>query len=234
MVRESIRIGKRERRWLPRLFRPKVVFALREGPALERPGDRRLASLLAVAYGALGAAGGALAFFFAGRRPLSHPRPWLGLPPVASISASIALGVALAFGIVVLTRWTVARYAWARSLHLELRPVARRFSQQEIWLVAALSSIGEELFFRSFLVPTMGLVGSTILFGVLHQVRGRSRWVWAAWATVVGLLLGSIFVATGSVLGPMVAHALINGINLSFLKAHAPEAGPARADAEVT
>lgn len=231
MVREAIRIGKRERRWLPRrLFRPKVVFALRAGPVLERPGDRRLARLLALAYGALGAAGGVLAYFFAGGHPLAHPRPWLALPKVASMSASIALGVALAFCIVVVTRWTVVRYEWARSLHLELRPVARRFSQQEIWLVAALSSLGEELFFRSFLVPTMGLIGSTILFGVLHQVRGRSRWVWAAWAAVVGLLLGGIFVATGSVLGPIVAHALINGINLTFLKAHAPE--PVEAPAE--
>lgn len=196
----------------------KLVFALRTDPGLAHDGDRQLAGLLALAYAGLGLAGGALAYFFAGHAPFAHPSPWIEMPQLASVSASVAIGVAFAFAVVVATRITVTRFTWARRLHLELQPVARRFDRQEIWLVAILSSVGEELFFRSFLVPVCGLVVSTILFGLLHQVRGPSRWVWAAWAGAVGLGLGAIFAATGSVLGPIVAHALINATNLAFLK----------------
>lgn len=198
----------------------RAKFALRSGPALAADGDRSLARLISLAYGALGVLGAALAYWFAGGRPLEHPRPWLELPPLARMSLSVALGVAFAFALVVMTRVTVGRFTWARRLHLELQPVARRFDHREIWMVAVLSSLGEELFFRSFLVPTVGLWASTLLFGFLHQVRGPSRWVWAAWAGAVGLGLGALFVATGSVLGPIVAHALVNGTNLGFLKNH--------------
>ena len=41
-------------------------------------------------------------------------------------------------------------------------------------------------------------------------------------AGVVGLMFGALFRATGSLLGPIVAHALINGVNLRFLMTHTP------------
>jgi membrane protease YdiL (CAAX protease family) len=41
---------------------------------------------------------------------------------------------------------------------------------------------------------------------------------------LVGLALGALFELTGSLLGPLAAHALVNGVNLSFLKNHDPEA----------
>lgn len=198
----------------------KVVFALRSDPGLGRDGDRRLAQSIALAYAVLAVLGGTLAYFFAGGRPLSHPRPWFVVPGLAAAPLSAALGVALAFAVVLFTRFSVARYAWARALHRELSPIARRFGTAEIWLVAILSSLGEELLFRAFLTPTIGLFGATLLFGLLHQVRGKSRWVWAAWAFVVGLAFGAIFVGTGSLVGPIVAHALINGTNLGFLKSY--------------
>jgi hypothetical protein len=47
--------------------------------------------------------------------------------------------------------------------------------------------------------------------------------VWVAWATVTGLLLGAVFHLSGSLVGPMVAHALINGLNLDFMRRHDPQ-----------
>jgi membrane protease YdiL (CAAX protease family) len=67
----------------------------------------------------------------------------------------------------------------------------------------------------------VGLVPQALLFGVAHaQLSGPSRWVWVAWASVVGLALGAMFELTGSLLGPMLAHGLINGLNLVYLKTH--------------
>jgi membrane protease YdiL (CAAX protease family) len=41
----------------------------------------------------------------------------------------------------------------------------------------------------------------------------------------VGLALGAMFQLTGSLAGPLAAHALINALNLSFLRSHDPDLG---------
>jgi hypothetical protein len=46
------------------------------------------------------------------------------------------------------------------------------------------------------------------------------------WATVMGLLFGCVFAATGSLAGPIVAHAMINGANLRFLRDNDPSPRP--------
>jgi membrane protease YdiL (CAAX protease family) len=47
--------------------------------------------------------------------------------------------------------------------------------------------------------------------------------VWAIWATVMGVLFAALFLATGSLLGPILAHAAINVANLRFLRDTAVE-----------
>ena len=94
----------------------------------------------------------------------------------------------------------------------------------QIFLLAGLSSLGEEVLFRGLMTPTLGVLGSSVLFGLLHQVRGPSRWVWIIWATAVGLVLGTIFAATGSLVGPLLAHAVVNAVNLGYLRDHDPDA----------
>ena len=73
---------------------------------------------------------------------------------------------------------------------------------------AILAPIGEELFFRGFLTPYLGgIVVQAALFGLAHQVSGPSRWVWVAWASLVGLCFGAIFALTGSLEDDDAAHA---------------------------
>lgn len=136
--------------------------------------------------------------------------------------ARAALGVLAAVAIIASTRVSVRYFAWARLLHSELRPVARDLGPGQILLVAGLSSLGEELLFRGLLTPTVGVVLSAAIFGLAHQMKGSLRWVWAAWATCVGLLLGAIFALTGSLVGPLLTHALVNAANLTYLRDHDP------------
>jgi membrane protease YdiL (CAAX protease family) len=89
-------------------------------------------------------------------------------------------------------------------------------------MLAGLSSLGEELLFRGLLTPYFGVLGSAALFGLAHQIKGRSRWVWVAWASAVGLALGAIFAATGTLVGPLLAHAIVNAANLAYLRDHDP------------
>jgi len=182
-------------------------------------------SKVAVAYLAASVSAVAVALLFRGTSPFNYSgEPWLDLPGVPGHAYSVILGLALGALVAFSTRIFVARYAWARNLHSELRPVARNLSAAGIVAVAAFSALGEELWFRGILQPWLGLWVQAAVFGIVHaQLRGPSRWAWISWATVMGLAFGIIFQLTGSLAGPIAAHWLINCLNLSYLKSHDPE-----------
>jgi len=185
--------------------------------ALGRRG--RIAVLLG-AYGAAAvlAAGGAAAL---GHDPLSCDA-WLGASGAASVLLSAGLGVCVGATTVAVTRVLVRRAAWGRALHAALRPAVRSTGDGGLLGVAVASALGEELLFRGLLVPLAGIVVSSLVFGALHQIRGPGRWGWMAWATIMGLVFGALFVATGSLVGPIVAHLIINAYNLRFLRDNDP------------
>jgi uncharacterized protein len=174
-------------------------------------------------YGALSlvAVGAAVA---RGQSPISVPpaEVWLPLPALfggaIGHALSLAGGVVLAVVTIKATRHFVRRWGWARALHSDLRPAVRGARDGTILILGVASALGEELFFRGLLATTFGLIASSLAFGLLHQMRGRVRWVWAGWATLMGFLFGALFLATGSLLGALVAHAAINVTNLRFLR----------------
>ncbi len=183
----------------------------------------RIAVVIAVgAYALLGAGSLGAALWWRHGWAFEYPSPWLPLAPGEREGYSLALGLAFGALVVLSTRVMVKRLAWAQALHDELRPVAAAMSRSAIVILALASAFGEELFFRGLLQPWLGLVPQALVFGVVHQLRGPSRWVWVAWASVIGLALGALFELSGSLVGPMVAHALINGLNLDYLRRYDP------------
>jgi membrane protease YdiL (CAAX protease family) len=159
--------------------------------------------LVAVAYALVATLAAGLAVALRDGRIFSHPAPWLVLDETTAVAASVVLGVAFTAVVVATTRVFVSRFAWAHRLAGELRPFARGLGPTDVLVLAALSSLGEELLFRSLLLPFVGLALSSVLFGVVHQVRGPARWAWATWAGLV-------------------AHAAINGLNLAWLQKNEP------------
>ena len=152
---------------------------------------------------------------------LSYPEPWLPLEGVEAHAFSLVLGGVFAAAVVLGTRVLVVNVGWAKTLHRDLRPMTSALDGTGIMVIAALSALAEELVFRGLFMPWLGLLPQALLFGVVHaQLSGPSRWVWVAWASIVGLALGAIFALSGSLLGPMLSHALINGLNLLYLKSH--------------
>jgi membrane protease YdiL (CAAX protease family) len=180
----------------------------------------RPATLLVAAYLAVGslAAGISLAL---GHNPIAC-EGWLGVRGAASWLVSLGLGLLLGATTIAATPAMVRRWRWARALHLALRPAVHRAGDGALFSVALASAIGEELLFRGLLVPFVGVVVSSVAFGVLHQIGGRGRWGWIGWATLMGLLFGEVFAMTGSLLGPLLAHAAINHSNLRFLRDNDP------------
>ena len=143
---------------------------------------------------------------------------WLPIGGPLGHLASVAGGIVLAVLTIEATRQFVRRWGWARALHADLRPAVRHAGEGTIVVLGVASALSEELFFRGLLATTFGVIASSLAFGLLHQMRGRVRWVWAGWATVMGFLFGALFLATGSLIGPLVAHAVINIANLRFLR----------------
>ncbi len=181
-----------------------------------------MAGQIAVGYALLASLATALALALRDGVPWAHDAPWVALDPTLALATSAGLGLAVSLMVVLATRLTVTRCSWAQRLHLELRPIAHGLTAWQIVLIAGLSSLGEELLFRGLLQPWIGLLPQAVLFGVAHQLPGPSRWVWVCWALMVGLAFGAIFAFTGSLLGPLLAHALINAVNLTYLRDHDP------------
>jgi membrane protease YdiL (CAAX protease family) len=179
---------------------------------------------VAITYLAASATAVTIAIVWRGSSPFAYPEPWLVLPTVVSHVYSTVIGLAFGGLVVLSTRVFVTRFAWARNLHRELRPVARDLSGGGIAAVALFSAFGEELLFRGLLQPWLGFWLQALVFGLVHaQLRGPSRWAWVVWATLMGLAFGAIYALTGSLAGPIAAHALINWLNLGYLKSHDPE-----------
>jgi membrane protease YdiL (CAAX protease family) len=169
-------------------------------------------AVYAIAAG--GAAAGAIAL---GRNPLEMPG-WLGVSGAIGALLSAGLGTVIGAATVAATHVLARRAQWVRALHADLRPVVRGAEDTTLVAMAIASGLAEELLFRGLLTPLVGVIASSIAFGILHQVRGRARWGWMAWALVMGLLFATVFAATGSLVGPIIAHVYINAHNLRFLR----------------
>ncbi len=197
-------------------------LALPDGPRWSKPRVDVAALRAVLVYGAMSAIAVAIALGLRDGPAWEHPAPWIALRKPVGVALSAVLGLALAALVIGATRIVVVRFEWGRRLHRDLRPMARDLSLGHILLLAGLSSLGEELLFRGLLTPAIGVVMGGALFGLAHQISGPSRWVWVGWAAVIGMGLGSVFAATGSLLGPLLAHAIMNAANLAFLRDNAP------------
>jgi uncharacterized protein len=128
----------------------------------------------------------------------------------AGILAGLAAGLVLVFA----SRMALYRYKWARELHRELRHMLFPLAVPEIVVLAAASSVGEEMFFRGALLPAIGLLGSSALFALLHIGPKARHLPWTLSSFGAGLLFGAMFLWTGDLTGPVIAHFLINFLNL--------------------
>jgi len=94
-------------------------------------------------------------------------------------------------------------------------PVNRREAGWFIGPVSLSAGICEELLFRGYLIPWLGqalpiwaaVLLSSVLFGLLHAYQGPAGIVRTG---AVGLVLALVFVATGSLLVPIVLHVVVD------------------------
>jgi len=168
-------------------------------------------------YGPLAALGAGLSWL-SRRSVFSAPAgPRFAEDPSLALAVGLALACGVAWLTVRSTRWLVAHKRWARALHLHLRALLLGASSARLLTLAAASALAEELFFRAALLPWCGLFGSALVFGLLHYSSRETYLPWMLWATLMGMVFGALYVASGSLLVPMLAHAAINYENMQYI-----------------
>ena len=132
---------------------------------------------------------------------------WLDL--VAGVTAALLL----------LGVWELARrnFAQARRLEVRLSEHLGPLQPGEAVALALLSGFAEELFFRGAMQAAWGWAPATIVFTLLHAGPGSSYRAWTAFALVAGLLFAGLTLWRGNIASAVVAHALVNSINLQRL-----------------
>jgi membrane protease YdiL (CAAX protease family) len=129
----------------------------------------------------------------------------------------LALGVSS--GLLLLAVWWGAErvFPLARELEARLASVLGPLTVSEAVGLALLSGFAEELFFRGAVQGTVGWIGATLLFGLLHSGPGRAFRLWSLFALFAGALFGGIMAYRSNLLGPVVGHFLVNAVNLRRL-----------------
>src|ERR1044071_9135484 len=85
-----------------------------------------------------------------------------------------------------------------------LTPFGKSLTLAEISALAALSGISEEIFFRGAVQGEIGILGASVLFGLLHPLNVS----YVIWASSVGCAFGLLYQVTGSLLPPLLCHGV--------------------------
>jgi membrane protease YdiL (CAAX protease family) len=150
-----------------------------------------------------------------------HPNVWrIEGRADPDVVIGLVTGLLIGLGFVFASRLAVHRFEWARALHRDLRALLGPLPDSEVLVLALASSIGEEIFFRGALMPSIGLFGSSLVFALLH-VGPKPRFLpWTVSSFVAGLLFGQLFLWSGDLTGAVVAHFTVNFLNLRHLSQH--------------
>jgi membrane protease YdiL (CAAX protease family) len=182
----------------------------------ETPGGRALVRLAAWFYAAFLAV--AVLWGLLAERSIFYAHAESGplrLDPTRDLLAGL-----LAAGVVILLSDRVTQMTrWGEALARELGALLGRPTLAQGIALALMSGVAEEAFFRGALQPAIGLVGASLLFGLAHFVPRRELLPWTGFSIAVGFLLGILFDATGNLVAPIVAHVVINAVNLRILTA---------------
>jgi membrane protease YdiL (CAAX protease family) len=132
------------------------------------------------------------------------------------------VGVAFGLAIVQLFRALEGRMPWLPELHAEFRSLFGRPNGGELVLLAATSSLAEEVLFRGAMLDAWGVWPSSLVFALLHIPPKRSLWPWTASSFAIGVALAGLTVWTGNLGAAVAAHFVINLQNLAYVTRTAP------------
>jgi membrane protease YdiL (CAAX protease family) len=185
-----------------------------------QPEYRLPASAVVAFYAVMGGGAALVGVFILGLDPFV-PFPEIDRSPVTGL----LLGAGVGLVTVVLSRVMDRFFEWSRALTRMFREVLGALTPSDTLVLAVASSLGEEILFRGVLLPELGLVASSLIFGLAHGVApGQPAEMWSTLrrllplviaAVVMGFAFGLAVEYTGNILAAVVAHFTINYLNLN-------------------
>ncbi len=103
------------------------------------------------------------------------------------------------------------------TMEKKVYPMFRHTSFPEILLIAVMSGFCEEFFFRGILTPEMGILVSSVIFGLLHT-SSKKTWFLGVWTGLIGASLAMVYQITGNLFIPMVAHGFNNFLAVAYVR----------------
>jgi membrane protease YdiL (CAAX protease family) len=145
-----------------------------------------------------------------------------GLRPLRDVALGLGAG-----GLVLLaSHWMTRKTRWGERLARALAGALQSLSVPDALLLALASGLAEEMLFRGALQPRVGWVAASLIFGLVHVLPRREFIAWTGFAIAAGFLFGALFSATGNLVAPVVAHTVVNAVNLPLLiRDYAPGRG---------
>ncbi len=136
--------------------------------------------------------------------------------------------VGAAAGLALLACWKALRRLLpaARGLEELLGELLGGISAPQAIGLAALSGFAEELFFRGAVQGAVGWLAASLLFALLHSGPGRALRLWTLFALCAGLLFGALMLWRGNLLAPVLAHFVVNAVNLHRLRGTPSKGAP--------
>ena len=139
--------------------------------------------------------------------------------PIDEVLGGFTIG--FGFGLVAAAISLLLSKIWshARRLEKRLAQIFEGLTVSEVFVLALLSSFAEEMLFRGFLQPLIGLWFTSILFGIAHWTGDRRLFAWPLISIVAGVALGKLSLwQPAGLSGAIGAHFAINWIGLSRLR----------------
>ncbi len=153
-----------------------------------------------------------IAMFFLWKGSLKATLASLGIPGDAR---SNILYAAIGFSAIIMALLILSVVAFAAGFNDEQKVSEKVLDLPLIILAFAVvvAPVTEELFFRAFLSPRIGIILSAILFGLAHFTYGSV--VEIVGVLFVGLLLGSLFRMSRSVVPCIMVHMTYNLLSIA-------------------
>lgn len=151
-------------------------------------------------------------------RPLLAYLSWDANAAVAGLMGSLPLGLIF----VVCISWPVGPLRRIATLAREvIVPLFAPCTPLDLLVVAVAAGLGEELLFRGLLQQALtnwlgtwgSLVAASVVFGLFHPFTPT----YVLLAALAGLVLGVLWLITGNLLAPVVAHGVYDWVALVYL-----------------
>lgn len=140
-------------------------------------------------------------------------------PTLSHCMAGIAAGlVLLAINYAILeygSRYNAFFQTLKRLIEEDVSPLFKNVDFVAVVIIALVSGVAEELFFRGVLQPQIGLWLSSIVFGLAH-IWKKAAVIYGIYAIGIGLILGSLYKLSGNLWVPILAHVVNNFVAILY------------------